>query len=56
MDGIADAQAVASVAGSAIVVIGRDVDPVSETRALVAELRSHGVELIGTVLLDRALA
>ncbi|MCK5859824.1 MAG: hypothetical protein KAG72_10810 [Abyssibacter sp.] len=56
VDGIADAQAVASVAGSAIVVIGRDVDPVSETRALVAELRSHGVELIGTVLLDRALA
>ncbi|MEN8822326.1 MAG: hypothetical protein ABF271_14610 [Abyssibacter sp.] len=52
LDGGADAQALASVVGHAIVVLCKDEDRLTDARAVVHELREQGVDIIGAVYLE----
>jgi|GEM_PF-487850 len=52
VEDVADAQAVASMAGYAIVVVCKHSDSLNDARSLVDELRAHDVGILGSVFVD----
>ena len=54
VEDVADAQAVASMAGHAVVVVCKDSDSLNDAKGLVDELRVHDVSILGSVFVEEA--
>ncbi|MBV61962.1 hypothetical protein [Abyssibacter profundi] len=56
VDGSADAQAIASVVGHAVIVLCKDDDRLADAHTLVDELRAQNVDIVGSVYLEDTIA